>query len=241
MIMAVQDTFGVFNHANDWLVQMSGIQRTYLRGSETIHALDGLDLNLARGSFTLLVGPSGGGKSTLLHVLGGIDRPTAGHVQVNGWALENASESQLTRFRRENVGFIFQFYNLLPFISALENVALPLLALGRSRPAALREAEAWLERVGLDGRKLHKPAELSGGEQQRVAIARAVAAGPCLLLADEPTGDLDGASAALVMALLRDLNRQLGTTCLVATHNLQLIQPADRLLRLSHGRLEEVA
>ena len=223
------------------LIQAAGLRRTYQRGGEQIHALDGIDLVVARGSFLLLVGPSGGGKSTLLHVLGGIDRPTAGRVMVNGWSLENAGEAQLTRFRRENVGFIFQFYNLLPFISALENVALPLLAQGRTRPAALREAARWLEQVGLDGRKAHKPAELSGGEQQRVAIARAVAANPCLVLADEPTGDLDEASAGVVMDLLRELNHRLGTTCLVATHNLGLVRPGDRVLRLAHGRLEEQA
>ena len=129
-------------------MQAVDVCRTYQRGSEEIHALDGVHLSVARGAFTLLVGPSGGGKSTLLHVLGGVDRPTRGTVVVNGWSLERAGETELTRFRRENIGFIFQFYNLLPFISAQENVALPLLAQGQPRQAALREAAGWLEQVG---------------------------------------------------------------------------------------------
>ncbi len=223
------------------LVEAAAVSRVYRRGGELIRALDGVDLRLARGAFAMLVGPSGGGKSTLLHILGGIDRATAGTLRVNGWALERASEAELTRFRRENIGFIFQFYNLLPFISAQENVALPLLALGRARAAALHEARTWLGLVGLAERCRHRPGELSGGEQQRVAIARAVAARPGLLLADEPTGDLDEHGAAAVMALLRDLNQRLGVTCLVATHNLGLIQPGDRVLRLAHGRLEQDA
>ena len=225
--------------ANSFLVETTGLSRVYRRGKEQIRALDGINLRIKQGTFTMLVGPSGGGKSTLLHILGGVDHPTSGSVLVNGWALERASERELTRFRRENIGFVFQFYNLLPFISAHENVALPLLAKGQARSAALREAGRLLEQVGLDGRKSHNPAELSGGEQQRVAIARAVAAKPCLVLADEPTGDLDEASASAVMVLLHSLNRSLGTTIVVATHNLQLIQPDDRVIHLAHGRMEE--
>lgn len=222
-----------------FLVQAAAVSRIYQRGKEQITALDNINLQIVRGAFTMLVGPSGCGKSTLLHILGGIDRLTAGSVTVNGWSLERASESELTRFRRENIGFVFQFYNLLPFISAQENVALPLLAKGVARPAALRQAANLLEQVGLDGRKRHNPAELSGGEQQRVAIARAVAGSPCLVLADEPTGDLDESNANAVLALLRDLNRRLGTTLIIATHNLQFIQPGDSIVRLVHGRLEQ--
>lgn len=221
------------------LAQTRAASRVYQRGAEQITALDAVSLDIPRGAFSMLVGPSGCGKSTLLHLLGGIDRPTAGSVTVNGWALERASESELTRFRRENIGFVFQFYNLLPFISAQENVALPLLARGMARGEALRQAQHLLEQVGLDGRRRHNPGELSGGEQQRVAIARAVAGHPSLVLADEPTGDLDEVNARGVLELLRDLNRRLGTTLIVATHNLQLIEPGDAVLRLAHGRLEQ--
>lgn len=223
------------------LVETHALSRIYQRGKEQITAVDNVTLHIPRGSFTMLVGPSGCGKSTLLHLLGGIDRPTAGSVTVNGWVLERTSEADLTRFRRENIGFVFQFYNLLPFISAVENVALPLLAKGMPRRDAMHQAEHLLEQVGLDGRRRHNPGELSGGEQQRVAIARAVAGNPSLLLADEPTGDLDESNANAVLALLRDLNRRLGTTLIVATHNLSLIQPGDAILRLAHGRLEQPA
>jgi putative ABC transport system ATP-binding protein len=223
------------------LVETCALSRVYQRGKEQIPAVDNVTLHIPRGSFTMLVGPSGCGKSTLLHLLGGIDRPTAGSVTINGWALERATESDLTRFRRENIGFVFQFYNLLPFINAAENVALPLLAKGVARPAALRQAQTLLEQVGLDGRARHNPGELSGGEQQRVAIARAVAGSPSLLLADEPTGDLDEANANAVLALLRSLNRRLGTTLIIATHNLSLIQPGDSIIHLAHGRLEQPA
>lgn len=223
------------------LVETHALSRIYQRGKEQIAAVDNVTLHIPRGSFTMLVGPSGCGKSTLLHLLGGIDRPTAGSVTVNGWVLERTSEADLTRFRRENIGFVFQFYNLLPFISAVENVALPLLAKGMPRRDAMHQAEHLLEQVGLDGRRRHNPGELSGGEQQRVAIARAVAGNPSLLLADEPTGDLDESNANAVLALLRDLNRRLGTTLIVATHNLSLIQPGDAILRLAHGRLEQPA
>lgn len=223
------------------LVETHALSRIYQRGKEQIAAVDNVTLHIPRGSFTMLVGPSGCGKSTLLHLLGGIDRPTAGSVTVNGWVLERTSEADLTRFRRENIGFVFQFYNLLPFISAVENVALPLLAKGMPRRDAMHQAEHLLEQVGLDGRRRHNPGELSGGEQQRVAIARAVAGHPSLVLADEPTGDLDESNANAVLALLRDLNRRLGTTLIVATHNLSLIQPGDAILRLAHGRLEQPA
>jgi ABC-type lipoprotein export system ATPase subunit len=220
------------------LIETAGLSRSYRRGTETIFALKQVDLTLTAGTFAVVVGPSGGGKSTLLHLLGGIDRPTTGRLRVNGMALEDANEEQLTRFRRENIGFVFQFYNLLPFINAVENVALPLLALGWRRPAALNRAGELLEQVGLAQRCKHKPSELSGGEQQRVAIARAVAGQPCVVLADEPTGDLDAANSAATMSLLRDLNHRLGTTFVVATHNEHLIEPSDRVFTLTGGHLE---
>jgi ABC-type lipoprotein export system ATPase subunit len=221
------------------LIQARGLCKTYLRGQERVEALRDVDLEVQAGSFVIIMGPSGGGKSTLLHLLGGIDRPSRGSLSVAGLALESASEDALTRFRREHIGFVFQFYNLLPSIDALENTLLPLVARGLPRRTALKTAAALLEQVGLDGRQRHKPGQLSGGEQQRVAIARAVVAGPGLVLADEPTGDLDAASAEGVMALMRDFNRRLGATFIVATHNDRLTEPGDRILELRGGRLRE--
>ncbi len=183
-------------HTNgSFLIEARELSRVYQRGQEKVEALRSIVLDIPRGAFGVIVGPSGGGKSTLLHLLGGIDRPTSGKLSVNGVSLENASESELTRFRRENIGFVFQFYNLLPSISALDNVALPLLAKGWRRREALARAGELMAQVDLTNRQQHKPAELSGGEQQRVALARAIAGEPCLILADEPTGDLDAASA----------------------------------------------
>ena len=183
-------------------------------------------------------GPSGSGKSTLLHLLGGIDHPSRGSVVVNGTALETASERELTRFRRDHVGFIFQFYNLLPSLSALDNAILPLLAkrwsYARARPRGL----AMLAQVGLEGRRGHLPGELSGGEQQRVAIARALIVEPEVVLADEPTGDLDSESARGVMDLVFELNRRSGTTFVVATHNPDLAERADRVVELRDGRIQ---
>jgi putative ABC transport system ATP-binding protein len=183
------------------------------------------------------MGPSGGGKSTLLHLIGGIDRPTAGTLHVAGADLEKADENQLTLFRRAHIGFIFQFYNLFPSINALENVALPLLARGVPRREALQTAEQLLVEVGLRERRKHKPTQLSGGEQQRVAIARAVAGRPALVLADEPTGDLDAAAAETILELMRELNTRSGITFLVATHNPRIGAMAGKCLELRDGRL----
>jgi putative ABC transport system ATP-binding protein len=221
------------------LIRAREMGKIYHRGQEQVEALRGVHLDIDRGSFVILMGPSGGGKSTLLHLLGGIDRPTSGTLTVRDFSLGNASESALTRFRRENVGFIFQFYNLLPSINALENAALPLLAQGRPRRQALALAEIVLRQVGLGDRLRHKPGQLSGGEQQRVAIARAIAGNPCLVLADEPTGDLDAAAAEMVMQLMRELNQSLQATFIVATHNPGLARPGDRLLELHNGVLQE--
>ena len=221
------------------LILARGLCKTYLRGQERVEALRGIDLEVQAGSFVIIMGPSGGGKSTLLHLLGGIDRPSAGSLNVAGLDLENTPEDALTRFRREHIGFVFQFYNLLPSIDALENTLLPLVARGVPRRAALKTAADLLTQVGLDGRQRHKPGQLSGGEQQRVAIARAVVAGPRLVLADEPTGDLDAAAAENVMALMRDFNRRLGATFIVATHNDRLTAPGDRLIELRGGLLRE--
>ena len=222
------------------LVHTEALGRRYTRGTEIVDALADVNLDVARGAFAVVLGPSGCGKSTLLHLLGGIERPSQGTVTVDGVALERANESELTRFRRRSVGFIFQFYNLLPFISAEENVALPLLAVGRTRGEALRVAREELDRMGLLPRRRHHPAELSGGEQQRVAIARALITRPPLILADEPTGDLDAAGAEEVVALLRALARDGQHTIVMATHNERLVRDGDQLIRLSSGRRESI-
>ncbi len=219
------------------LVQARDLSKHYHRGQEQVEALSGVSFELETGRFAFVVGPSGSGKSTLLHLLGGIDRPTSGSLIVNGVSLAQAKEAALATFRRDNIGFIFQFYNLLPALNAEENVALPLLARGLSRRAALERARQLLDQVGLADRRQHKPAQLSGGEQQRVAIARAVVGEPSLVLADEPTGDLDKTAAQAIMALMLDLNQRLSTTFLVATHNEALCSLGDQTWALQNGRL----
>ncbi|MFQ6059169.1 MAG: ABC transporter ATP-binding protein, partial [Anaerolineae bacterium] len=196
-----------------------------------------VNLEIEEGEFVTVMGPSGCGKSTLLHLIGGIDRPTSGHVTVNGQDLGKASEEDLTRFRREHVGFVFQFYNLLPTLSAVENVELPLIALGFPRKGRRRMARAVLEVVELGDRLHHKPGELSGGEQQRVAIARAMVANPKIILADEPTGDLDSKSAAMVVGLMRELNENLDLTFLVVTHDPEVGSQGSRTVYLKDGQI----
>jgi len=219
------------------LIHAAGVNKVYKRGSQEIVALWDTDLNILPGEFVVILGPSGSGKSTLLHLLGGIDRPTHGQLLINGVNLVAASESALTRFRRDNLGFVFQFYNLLPSLNALDNVVLPLLAKGWSWKASRLRATAMLDQVGLGPRQMHTPAQLSGGEQQRVAIARALVLEPCLILADEPTGDLDSATADGIIHLMVDLNRCLGITFIVATHNLNLLPVASRSFKLTDGHL----
>jgi ABC-type lipoprotein export system ATPase subunit len=219
------------------LIQAVGVKKVYKRGSEKIVALRDTSLDVLSGEFIVIIGPSGSGKSTLLHLLGGIDRPTEGELCVNGLNLIAASEAALTRFRRDNLGFVFQFYNLLPSLNALDNVILPLLAKGMSWKASRVRGAAMLEQVGLSHRQKHTPGQLSGGEQQRVAIARAMVLEPCVILADEPTGDLDRASSNSIINLMVDLKQRLGVTFIVATHNLNLLQVADRSYELADGHL----
>jgi ABC-type lipoprotein export system ATPase subunit len=221
------------------LIVAQELTKIYHRGQEEIVALRGASLQITSGAFVFLVGPSGGGKSTLLHLLGGMDRPSSGQLSVNGFALEKASEDQLTRFRRENIGFVFQFYNLLASLDALENVTLPLLARGGQPGHARQMAAELLDEMGLASRMRHKPDELSGGEQQRVAIARAIIGKPALVMADEPTGDLDIANTQAVMQLMHYLNKRLGVTFVVATHNEALIGKDDKVFELHSGELRE--
>jgi len=219
------------------VIEAVALGKVYKRGSDEVIALRNVHLSVSKGEFLVLSGPSGSGKSTLLHLLGGIDRPTQGELHVNGINLVAASHAALTRFRRDNIGFVFQFYNLLPSLNALDNVSLPLLASGLGWKASRQRGAAILEQVGLAHRRMHTPAQLSGGEQQRVAIARALVLEPCVILADEPTGDLDGASADGILALMLDLNQRLGVTFIVATHNLDLLKVASRSCHLVDGLL----
>jgi putative ABC transport system ATP-binding protein len=220
------------------LIHAVGITKIYQRGSQAIVALADTDLSILPEEFIVILGPSGSGKSTLLHLLGAIDRPTRGRLLVNGVDLVAASEAALTCFRRDNLGFVFQSYNLLPSLNALDNVSLPLLAKGLGWKSARARAAAMLEQVGLAHRHKHTPAQLSGGEQQRVAIARAMVLEPCLILADEPTGDLDSASAASVIHLMTGLKQRSGVTFIVATHNLNLLPVATHAFQLSDGHLD---
>jgi putative ABC transport system ATP-binding protein len=212
-----------------------GITKVYQIGEVQVHALRGVDLDLYNGEFVVLLGPSGSGKSTLLNILGGLDVPTGGSVRFRDHDLTADDDATLTRYRRERVGFVFQFYNLIPSLTARENVAL-ITEIARQPMAP----EAALERVGLGHRLDHFPAQLSGGEQQRVAIARAIAKRPDVLLCDEPTGALDVETGVLVLEAIERVNRELGTTTAVITHNAVIATMADRVILLSDGRIAGV-
>lgn len=212
-----------------------GVSKTYRVGEVEVHALRGVDLALYPGEFVVLLGPSGSGKSTLLNILGGLDVPSGGRVRYLDQDLTASSDAALTRFRREHVGFVFQFYNLIPSLTARENVELVTDIVREPMPA--REA---LGVVGLGDRVDHFPSQLSGGEQQRVAIARAIAKRPAVLLCDEPTGALDAATGTVVLEAIQRVNRELGTTTAVITHNAAIAGMADRVVRLSGGEIAEV-
>ena len=219
----------------DVVFHVHGVTKIYQMGEVQVHALRGVDLDLYRGEFTVLLGASGSGKSTLLNILGGLDTPSDGHVLYGDRDLTRASERELTRYRRFHVGFVFQFYNLIPSLTARENVAV-VTEIAR---APLPPEEA-LALVGLGSRLDHFPAQLSGGEQQRVAIARAIAKQPDVLLCDEPTGALDSKTGVVVLDALQRVNRELGTTTAVITHNASIAQMADRVIHLADGLISEV-
>ena len=214
------------------VVQARGLTKIYRMGEVEVVALREVDLDLHRGEFVVLLGPSGSGKSTLLNILGGLDTATSGHVLYNEIDLTKANERELTAFRRDHVGFVFQFYNLIPSLTARENVAaVTEIARNPMKP------EAALEVVGMGQRLDHFPAQLSGGEQQRVAIARAIAKNPAVLLCDEPTGALDSATGIVVLEALERANRELGTTTVVITHNMVIAEMANRVIRLADGQI----
>jgi putative ABC transport system ATP-binding protein len=222
----------------DIVVRAVGLARRYKMGDSFVDALRGVDLTVAHGEFVALAGPSGSGKSTVLNLIGGLDRPTSGQVWINGIELSDSDERTLTHHRRQHVGFVFQSFNLLPRLTAEENVALPLMFGGVSEKERRARARALLERVGLGPRLAHRPTQLSGGEQQRVAIARALVGQPALLLADEPTGNLDTVIGAEIMSLLKELNREEGLTLLVVTHDPEVAAFADRVVKLRDGQVE---
>jgi lipoprotein-releasing system ATP-binding protein len=218
-------------------VTASGLNKTYQVGSQAIHVLRDLDLEVMQGEMVAVVGASGVGKSTLLHLLGGLDRPDSGSIAIADRALTSMNDAALVEFRNRNVGFVFQFHHLLAEFTALENVEMPMRIARMSGAEARARASELLGRVALGERLVHKPSMLSGGEQQRVAVARALVMKPALLLADEPTGDLDEPTAATLHALLREMHAEHGLTSVIATHNPQLAAACDRVLRMEHGRL----
>ena len=219
------------------ILETNGVSKQYRMGEVTVDALAGVDFRVEEGEFIAVMGPSGSGKSTLLHLLGGLDQPTDGEVALAGRVLSDLSDNQVTITRRRKVGFVFQFFNLIPTLSAEENIALPLLIDGR-RPREYRErVDRLLELVGLTERRHHKPDQLSGGEQQRVAIARALVTEPAIVLADEPTGNLDSRSGDEILRLLRQLCDELGQTIVAVTHDPRAASHADRIVFLKDGRI----
>jgi len=222
------------------VIQIRDVVKCYTRGSETLTVLDGLSLDVAEGAFEALMGPSGSGKTTLLNLIGGLDQADAGEVVVAGTHLDELTSSELARWRGEHVGFVFQGFNLLPVLTARENVELPLNLTGLSRRQRREHADYALELVGLADRAGHRPRELSGGQEQRVAIARAIAADPKIIVADEPTGDLDRDSANQVLDLLGQLNAQLKKTILIVTHDPVAAARCRRVAHLDKGRLGRI-
>jgi len=219
------------------MITLQNVSRYYAAGERSVHALEDVSLTIARHEFVAVVGPSGCGKSTLMHLIAGLDRPTAGEIVVHGLRLTTADDAALTNFRRRQLGLVFQFFNLLPTMNALENISLPLLLQGTPSAVATARAHELLRLVGLTERASHFVHQLSGGEQQRTAIARALAHRPTLLVADEPTGNLDSASAARVLALLQEIAREQLTTLILVTHSTEVAAAASRQIELRDGRV----
>ena len=221
------------------MVSLQNVIKTYTRGKQTVEVLHNLNLTVERGDFVALMGPSGSGKTTVLNLIGGIDHPTRGEIAVAGERIDQLRGSALARWRSNNVGFVFQFYNLMPMLSAERNVELPLLLTSMSKERRMRSVRAALAIVGLEDRMKHKPSELSGGQAQRVAIARALVSDPKLLVCDEPTGDLDRATADEILHLLQVLNREYGKTIVMVTHDQKAADFATHTLHLDKGRFVE--
>jgi len=219
----------------DALVSLRNLTKTYQRGAEKVEVLHGIDLDIPKGDFVALMGPSGSGKTTLLNLIGGLDSPTGGEITVDGSRIDQMRSGQLSEWRSNHVGFVFQFYNLMPNLSAQKNVELPLLLTNLNAAHRKRNAEIALQLVGLADRGKHRPNELSGGQQQRVAIARAIVSDPTLLICDEPTGDLDRQSAEEILALLQSLNRDHDKTIVMVTHDPKAADHARRTIHLDKG------
>ncbi len=220
------------------LLETRGLTKTYAQGRQAVEVLRGVDVTVEQGEFVAVMGPSGSGKTTFMQLVGGLDKPTAGSVRVGGELIETFSDARLSAFRRRKLGFVFQFFHLLPTLSAEENVCLPLLLDGARYARVAPAAARLLERVGLGARRHHRPDQLSGGETQRVAIARALIADPILILADEPTGNLDSKTGALVLELFRDTVKERGQTVIMVTHDPRAAALADRVIRLRDGVIE---
>ena len=221
----------------DSIVQIRQLKKNYTRGKQTVEVLHGIDLDIPKGDFVALMGPSGSGKTTLLNLIGGLDTPTSGSVTVEGKRIDQMSGGELAAWRAHHVGFVFQFYNLLPVLTAERNVELPLLLTSMGGAERLKRANLALEIVGLKDRARHKPKELSGGQEQRVAIARALVSDPTLLVCDEPTGDLDRKTADEILTLLQRLNREHGKTIVMVTHDPKAAEYAARTVHLDKGTL----
>jgi putative ABC transport system ATP-binding protein len=223
------------------MIRCLDVRKIYRQGENDITALAGVSLDIAKGSFVVIMGPSGSGKSTLLHLIGGLDRPSSGDLLVDGRLIGQMADDAVTLFRRTKIGFIFQFFNLLPTLTALENITLPFVLDGVSKGEADRKAHLLLEKVGLEPRKHHLPEELSGGEIQRVAVARALAFDPPILLADDPTGNLDSKNGDAILSLLRKINQEQGCTVVMVTHSQEAASYGDRIILLRDGRVEKEA
>jgi putative ABC transport system ATP-binding protein len=221
------------------LLEVRGLKKTYAQGKQAVDVLRGVDVTVEKGEFVAVVGPSGSGKTTLLQLVGGLDRPSAGNVTIGGESIETFSDARLSAFRRRKLGFVFQFFHLLPTLTAEENVCLPLLLDGESFSKVAPAASRLLDRVGLGHRKDHRPDQLSGGEMQRVAIARALVGDPVLVLADEPTGNLDSKNGKLILELFRDTVKERGQTVVMVTHDPRAAALADRVIGLRDGLVDQ--
>lgn len=236
-IIATQTNTPQGTAMSDALIECRQLSKTYTRGPEKIEVLQRLDLTIPKGDFVALMGPSGSGKTTLLNLIGGLDNPSDGEIHIGGKRIDKLSSKALAAWRAEHVGFVFQFYNLMPVLNAARNVELPLLLTSLSSSERKRRVEVALKLVGLADRAGHKPNELSGGQEQRVAIARAIVADPTLLVCDEPTGDLDRKTADEILSLLQTLNQELGKTIVMVTHDPKAAEYAKRTLHLDKGQL----